>query len=226
MTLPLAYRDDPVWAAEFALGLLDGAERRDAERAYAARGDFAEEVDAWAEWLSHMDHEFAPVAPARRVRRRLKERLWGDATGGARRSGRLGWLVAGLMAAMLVFVAWTEVSPWLSPRGVLPAALAELESVDGALRAVAFVRPDEDVLEFAVVDGAAPSGRVLELWAIQGDDPPRSLGLIEPGVQRVELPDGVTLTGLQLAISEEPPGGSPTGAPTGAVLAAAPVTGL
>jgi len=226
MSVADTYRDDPVLAAEFALGLLAGEDRVEATRLYVGDRAFAAEADAWTERFAIMNDEFEEVQPRKRVKRVLEERLWGDATGGVRRRGRLGWLVSGLMAAMLAAIAWTEISPYMTPRGELPAAVAELANADTGLRAVAFVKPDEHVLEFAVVEGTAPEGRVLELWAIQGDSAPQSLGLVGSGAQRVVLPEEITAANLQLAISEEPPGGSTTGAPTGEILAIAPVTGL
>jgi anti-sigma-K factor RskA len=72
--------------------------------------------------------------------------------------------------------------------------------------------------------------RVLELWVIAPGDQSRSLGLIEPGrpihinlpaalIQRV-APDAM------LAVSLEPPGGSPSGLPTGPVIASGKLTRL
>jgi anti-sigma-K factor RskA len=67
---------------------------------------------------------------------------------------------------------------------------------------------------------AAATGSVYELWLIEGDNAPVSLGLIEgPSVER---PVGNMPAGAILAISLEPSGGSTTGAPTGPVL----VTGV
>ena len=59
---------------------------------------------------------------------------------------------------------------------------------------------------------------MLELWAAAGQGAPRSLGLISADgasvVKKAALPPGTD----HLAVSLEPPGGSPTGAPTGPVL--------
>ncbi len=59
---------------------------------------------------------------------------------------------------------------------------------------------------------------MLELWAAAGTGAPRSLGLISASgasvFGRTRLPEGTD----HLAVSLEPPGGSPTGAPTGPVL--------
>jgi anti-sigma-K factor RskA len=68
---------------------------------------------------------------------------------------------------------------------------------------------------------------VLELWLIEGDAAPVSLGVLPEAPQaRVPLDRALAAriaAGALLAISDEPEGGSPTGAPTGAVLAAGPV---
>ena len=44
-------RDDADLAAEYVLGVLDGAERRAVERRAATDAAFAREIDAWAERL-------------------------------------------------------------------------------------------------------------------------------------------------------------------------------
>ncbi|PWG68431.1 hypothetical protein DF186_25135, partial [Enterococcus hirae] len=64
-----------------------------------------------------------------------------------------------------------------------------------------------------------------ELWLIaDGADAPVSLGVLDnAGTTRIRVPDDIApgvRTGT-IAISIEPPGGSPTGAPTGTVVAMA-----
>ena len=68
-----------------------------------------------------------------------------------------------------------------------------------------------------------PEGRAAQLWAIEGDKPPIPLGTFRaagPGTYIAEAKaSAVIKPGTILAISIEPPGGSPTGAPTGPVIA-------
>ena len=66
-----------------------------------------------------------------------------------------------------------------------------------------------------------PAQHDLELWSIQGSQPPRSLGVLHVQDGQASLssiPQQLLDKGAILAISLEPVGGSPTGAPTGAVL--------
>jgi anti-sigma-K factor RskA len=68
------------------------------------------------------------------------------------------------------------------------------------------------------------------LWLIPAGDKPHSLGLIEPGrpvhldVPR-ELAGRLTVDAA-LAVTMEPPGGSPTGEPTGPIVASGKLTSL
>ena len=67
------------------------------------------------------------------------------------------------------------------------------------------------------------ANRVLELWSVPPQGAPRSLGLISASgatvVPRGKLPEALLKGGTAaLAVSLEPPGGSPTGVPTGPVL--------
>lgn len=60
--------------------------------------------------------------------------------------------------------------------------------------------------------------RALELWALPQSGAPRSLGLISADGTTALRRDRVMPDTKALAVSLEPPGGSPTGAPTGPVL--------
>jgi anti-sigma-K factor RskA len=128
-----------------------------------------------------------------------------------------------LAAALVLGVAVT----WLTmrvPQELVPAYTAVVQDQSGQ-RLWEFAAPREaQSLELrALRAGVVPSARDYELWALlPGGAAPVSLGLVpRDGSARRELSGAqraALLAASQLAISDEPIGGSPTGAPTGAVL--------
>jgi anti-sigma-K factor RskA len=84
------------------------------------------------------------------------------------------------------------------------------------------VRREQDQLVLLNLNAAAvPQQHDLELWTIQGNQPPQSLGVLQMRNGQAVLSNiraGQISKDSVLAISLEPVGGSPTGAPTGEVL--------
>lgn len=221
--------NDRVLAAEYALGLLTDEERAAFEARMATNPDLRAEVLAWDTHIADaiMD-EVEDVTPSPQVARRLKtvlfkpdrtsfwQQLWPYGLGGAAAALVL-WLMVStgillreeeLLQADLV----AELAP--TPEGAGLVIRANVDTARGAVQ----------VLRSA---GEPPEGRVFELWLIAGDAAPVSLGLLDAdGSTLIDVPPEVValLPGALLAISDEPPGGSPTGAPTGAVRAAGPLT--
>jgi anti-sigma-K factor RskA len=72
--------------------------------------------------------------------------------------------------------------------------------------------------------------RVPELWLIPSDGKPRPVGLLNAekpvAIAHPQALAALTASGSTLAVSLEPPGGSPTGAPTGPVIGAGKLTTL
>ena len=95
---------------------------------------------------------------------------------------------------------------------------------------VAAVRPDGNSVMIVPASLASTDARAMELWIIPPGGRPHSLGLIQPGrpvqlnVPRELIPH--MRSDAVLAISLEPPGGSPTGLPTGPVIANGKLTNL
>ena len=87
--------------------------------------------------------------------------------------------------------------------GALPALIVRVDTRTGTAQ----VRP---------VGAEAPAGRNLELWYV-GAEGPKPIGLVGVASNRVTLPAGASPDGV-IAVSVEPPGGSPTGQPTGPVI--------
>lgn len=230
-TPPIGPEDDDgrVLAAEYALGLLPDAERSNFEARLAEDRDLQAEVVAWEEHFATILYEDVDeVAPSPQLRKRLEtvlfkpnepsfwKQIWPYGLGGVAAALVL-WLAVNTGVVTLDEDALNadlvaELAPTPDGDGLVVNA-----SLDTTLGAVQVVR----------AAGEPPAGRVFELWLIAGDAAPVSLGLLSAERSTIiDLPEEVLaqLSGALLAISDEPPGGSPTGAPTGAVRAAGPLT--
>ena len=216
-------------AAEYAAGLLRGAARRRFEKLLPAHPALRDAVRRWQDRLMPLTAEITPQTPSPAVWQRIEAKIdparpaadtpvwwrrlnfWrGFSAIGAAATLGMALLVAapGPVQPPIVVV----LSPAAPPAGAAPGAIVPasfVASISGDGRTV--------VTKPLVNVGLAPD-RVLELWAAAGTGAPRSLGLISANgatvVRKAEMPAGTD----HLAVSLEPPGGSPTGAPTGPVL--------
>lgn len=216
-------------AMDYALGAQDRSDRL----AVAARlpGDpaLAAAVARWQALLAPLDQDTPPVPPP--------PALW-DVIAAETLALRPASRPIGLAAIAPAPSLWQRAGVWRGIAGgamALAAALAALllAPVPDAPLPAAGAPPLVAVLADAggrplaqavVADGqlrlappAADAGRVLELWAIDGAGPPRSLGVADPATAAIRAAG--LKPGIMLAISLEPRGGSPTGAPTGPIVA-------
>jgi anti-sigma-K factor RskA len=113
-----------------------------------------------------------------------------------------------------------------------PALMATLAGSSGQPNFVAAVTATGNNLVVVPAALLTNDPRAMELWLILPgpNQRPHSLGLIQPG-QPIRLtipPDlaGQLTPDAALAVSLEPPGGSPTGQPTGPVIASGKLTNL
>ncbi|MEP5755470.1 MAG: anti-sigma factor [Nitratireductor sp.] len=227
---------DDALAADYVLGALDGDDRRAAARRIETEPGFARLVERWEEHMAPLAAGYEPVEPPAAVKSALDQRLFA-ASGGATTPRKAAAPAGGL---------WQSLAVW---RGIAAAAVAGLVLVlavpllapppadEPAGRLVASLAPQESNVHYFVVydastrdiglshvTGERDSGRDFELWVIEGDTPPASLGVIPAG-STVHLAVGEALrrkieAGAVFAISLEPAGGSPSGQPTGPVVAA------
>lgn len=221
--------EDAALCAEYVLGLLTPEERRAFEARMAVDPEFRAQAILWTEDMAALAAAVPEVPPPPGADRAIRARLFPDE--GRSLLSRLGLLpamAAGLVAALLVL--WVSSSGLLRPDpAVGPALAARIAAEDGSILVTAELRADGQALRLSRAAGAAPAGRVLELWLIPAGGAPLSLGLLPEGAEgEIALaPDLVALLpGGVLAISDEPPGGSPTGAPTGEVRATGAVAAL
>jgi anti-sigma-K factor RskA len=224
-------------AAEHALGILSGAERAEAEARMVRDPAFAADVDAWRARLAPLMDAVPPVQPPESVWRGVERLLPANDNGEAARGLRF-WRGASaggfsLAAASLAAVFFLYANPRevrvpvptpVAPQGqILSASLAQPQGRAQPLF-VASYDPDRKALIItSLLPPGADSDKVHELWLIAGQDKPKSLGLVEAGRTKVvALPTQILdkmAEGNALAISEEPPGGSPSpDGPTGPVI--------
>lgn len=225
MTEPEDTYGDEALAAEYVLHLLDADDRRAFETRLKDDQVLRVQVTQWEAHFAGMAEAVDAVQPPARIKSAVMETI-AEARGQARSSLWRPWAmllgglaIAGLAAVLLMNTVFT---PELD---LTPAFRADLSSGDQSIVLVASVIPATHEIVVEPVTGAPPSGRVFELWLIaEGATTPISLGVLETGdTTRIRVPDEIApsvRTGT-IAISDEPPGGSPTGAPTGPVHATA-----
>lgn len=213
-------------AAEYVLGVLGAEERRALENRMAQDPALAREVAFWEAKLGTLATDVPSVLPPAAVWGRIDTAL--RPTSAAQpRSGlwtRVGFwrgLAIGSSALAVASVAaLIVVALPPAPRTPLVASLG----ADGRQPAfLAAVTPGGTSLMVVPAALTSVDQRALELWLIPAGEHPYSLGLIEPGRPvRVNVPNELVSrmrTDAVLAVSVEPPGGSPTGLPTGPVIA-------
>jgi anti-sigma-K factor RskA len=221
---------DAVRAAEYALRLMDPSEVPAFEVRLADDPVLRRLVADWQAGLAPLMDEVPAVPPPDHLRDRILSVVApGPAPLAARPRRRAGsWLgwIGGLAGAGAVALMLLVVLPQVSVPTEGAAFTAEIAADDGSLVLRAALSDGQLTVER--LSGSAPAGRVLELWLIaEGAPAPVSLGVLPPDAATVlAVPDAAAFAGGVLAVSEEPPGGSPTGAPTGAVLAAGAITTL
>jgi anti-sigma-K factor RskA len=216
-------------AAAYVTGTLRGPARRRFEALLPAHPLLRGAVREWQARLMPLTAGIAPEQPSPQVWQRIEARIGGGAA--VAEPGAAPWrskLAFWRSLAALASVATLGLAVLLaSPGPVQPPIVVVLNATapggEGGVIPASFVASisgdGRTVVAKPIANVALQSDRVLELWAAAGKNPPRSLGLIAANgatvVQRAKLPPGTD----HLAVSLEPPGGSPTGAPTGPVLA-------
>lgn len=237
MSTPTDGRDEPagqeppsddLFAAEYALGVLDAGSRLAAERRMVSERAFADLVSAWQRRLAPLALELRPVQVPGRVWSRIQERLgWS-----LERRVRVWQLTAGIAATAALALLAVDLAPRLAPGGHRPAAseaqltkavttLARDDGTPGWLATVDARRGT--VLMVPVPRAPDAQGRAAELWLIPPGQAPRSLGAVSvTRAHTVAVPaalrDDLTAQAV-LAVTLEPPAGIPHAAPSGPIVA-------
>jgi len=221
---------DDIVAAEYVLGVLPAAERTAGTRRIDLEAAFARLVEQWEGYFSPLNVAYQAVEPPASVKVALDRRLFaigGAAPATSQQPGLWSSLALwrGLAAAAIAAFAIYVALPYVNPPVVIPQT-----------RLVASIAPaNSDVSYLAVYDAAAGevslsrvsgepgADKDFELWMVEGQNAPVSMGVIPAGdTARIAVKPETKAKldrGVALAISREPKGGSTTGAPTTVVAA-------
>nr|WP_310524032.1 anti-sigma factor [Polymorphobacter sp.] len=241
--IPQDMTPDDMLAMDFALGALGRDERRAVDVRLRSDPAFRTLVESWQATLSPLDDATAPVLPPASVWHGiLAETAPAPATPAPKPAARSslwnslalwrGLALAGTAAAAIA-IAQIGPMPVASPAapGAPPQMLvAALAGADGKPLLSAAYDPLRGAVVLTPATQREDTGKSPELWVIEGDAPPRSLGVIDITGPNAHAISSKQLKGLQpgatLAISIEPLGGSPTGLPTGPVVATGKLTAI
>jgi anti-sigma-K factor RskA len=241
---------DEALAMDYALGALGRADRKAADLRLVGDPAFRALVEQWQGLLAPLDDATAPVVPpaavwaaiAAETTATVARPAMAPVPAPAKAQGwwhNLAlWRGLGLGAPVAAALAVVMLAPSDSlPGGAVdPVALAggpqlraTLAGADGKPLLAAAFDPASGQVRFApVAQSDTGAGKVPELWVIEGNSPPRSLGIIDISAGSAHSIPRDRLAGVKqgaiLAISIEPTGGSPTGTPTGPVIATGALT--
>lgn len=225
-------------AAQYVTGTLRGPARRRFESLLAAHPGLRAGVAAWQARLLPLTAAVVDEAPPAHTWARIEQRLWPQAAAAGRAGqtsesaagawwrGLAVWRAAsGLATAAAVGLGVLLVNP---PPQAPPVVIVLQGTEAGSPLASPFVASlsgdGQALVTRPVQTVALAAGRALELWAVPPQGQPRSLGLVSADgvtvIRRDKLPKALldARNTAALAVSVEPPGGSPTGVPTGPVI--------
>ena len=214
-------------AAEYVAGTLRGPARRRFEALLPAHATLRAATRAWQDRLMPLTSVVEPAKPSAAVWQKIEQRIQPARAPSAAATGWWRQLAfwrafSGIAAVAVVSLSVLLANPGPAQAPIIVVLSSTAPAEGGAVVPASFVASisgdGRSVVTRPLVNVSVESNRVLELWAAAGKGAPRSLGLISAkgasAFTKATLPAGTD----HLAVSLEPPGGSPTGAPTGPVL--------
>ncbi|WP_379920535.1 anti-sigma factor domain-containing protein [Erythrobacter sp. R86502] len=236
-------RDDPMIAAEWALGLLEGEELMAARGKAATDPDFAWRKDWWDDWFAPLTDAIPGAEPGPHVWDGITAHITAQPHPGAvsgltagnvtvleTRVRRWQWVAGLTSAAAAVMLALFLFVPGQPPSGDAPSQIAAAPIVatmpigDSGLRLDVTYMPEVEKMLVSAIGLTADGVHDHELWLVSGDGSAmQSLGIVDPGaVRSLTLPRTVTANlnaGARVVLTREPIGGKPAGAEPGPVVA-------
>lgn len=236
-------------AAEYVLGTLSGRARRRFEAWLRLDAALRITVNEWETRLTPMAAAIGEVVPPQRVWERVSRAIAvkGTSTNASRPSlweslafwRAFGLTAAGAAAALLVFVGVrppeiverVKIVERIVERAIpvadgtaahQPSYVAALKDGKGNTMLMIYAGRQAGEMWVKFMGESMPADASLELWGLDMNGNPKSLGLVKAmGKNMIKLPD-VADKALhdykKLAVSMEPMGGSTSGKPTGPVM--------
>lgn len=235
MNTPIDEAPSHLRYAEYVLGVLDADARAEIEREMATSDAAAVAVALWQRRLLPLADEIAPSEPPPYVWERIRDTLGLQAPQRARQPvARPGlwenlrfwhWLALGASAVAAACLVLLLLPTHRGPAAPTAAYMASAITQDNGQ--VGWTATMDLAQGRMVVVPARPqaiaAGRAPELWLIPSGGKPIAVGMIASNAPTTLALDRALLARLgpdaALAVSVEPPGGSPTGQPTGPVIA-------
>lgn len=213
-------------AGDYALGLLEGAERQTFEAEMAQDPELAAMASGLAEKLQRLD-DTALMEASPELWARVAERIGVTSqlppvaanTNAARTMPRWATLAASVLVALGVGYFGGQALTPTTAKPVMVAVLVNESDLSPGAIVEAF--GDDSVRIVPLVDFTVPEGRVLQVWTLPDlDTGPVSLGTLGAAADmRLRGPDlPLPADGQLYEITLEPAPGSPTGRPTGPIL--------
>ena len=231
MNTPLHDDDSELRYAEYVLGVLDADSRAVVEREMAASDAAAAAVALWRRRLLPLAAEIADREPPPQLWQRIRTELRLDPPvrdrqpPAFRQNVRLWqWLslAASAIAVACILAVFFVVRRPAAPSAPYMASTLAQKNGNIGWTATMDLR-NARIIIVPTAPQSLATGRAPELWLIPKGGKPIAVGMIS-STAPVTLPLGSALLprvgpAAVLAVSVEPPGGSPTGQPTGPVIA-------
>ena len=216
--------------AEYVLGTLPADERARLEERLAGDAELRAAVRQWQSRLSPLDDAAqADDAPRAEVWRAIDRATSADSAIGtagnvvAFKRRVAFWRAAtaatsALAAGLAVFVLIDRAATPTAPEGGRYIAVVNSGGSEPAL--IAAVDTNTGLIRIRRMTAEVPAGQSLELWHVAEGHEPRSLGLLDAGLDSQTIQDAASAGPVEgmIAVTLEPEGGSPSGAPTGPVV--------
>lgn len=210
-------------AAEYVLGTLTHGERTEVSAARSSSGALDSAIVGWEKRLSLLIESIPEAIPSADLLPKIEHRISllgiSDVVVMVRRVER--WRALAL-AASLAFVIASSLAVHMAQSPPTSAEhVAVLQKGEAAPAFIVSLNEKSLTLNVRTLTAKPPVNKDYELWIIIGSSAPRSLGVLPTEDSRTVKLAGFDLASIReatLAVSVEPPGGSPTGSPTGPVV--------